>query len=296
MTTPHWADPFSPEGLREAVARVLTGTNYRLFFEGVTRTKLIDAYRRLVVLSRLYADDDERWRTYITELLADPAEGGLRRWLLGLTNKTAENLGVRVPDYPELFSQLMVDLEQWPPELEPRETALLLWCGAATLTIRGSQKARIGKALERSVARAALAVIGLQQGEHFWLDIGADQEVARQTDAEVATPRGRMRMEVGLIGVGNPEVIGDKVGRMDRNGVILFDVLPARSTMWQTAEQKGVKLIQMRNNHPVEELRVHLATLGVSVQSQPITVEEVQQRTLAMDLDHFEHASSDSTN
>ena len=285
---PRWLDPFSPEGQREVVAKVLSGTNYRLSFESLTRAKLIDTYAELTEIARRYPTDDEQWRDEIRELLADPAKGDLRVWLLGLTRKTAQNLGMRMEEYPSLFERLMAELQDGSDQQAPRETALLLWCGAATLTVRGSQKARIGKAMERSLARAALTAIGLEGDEDFWLDIGADQEVTRQTDDEVATPRGRVRMEVGLIGVGNSEVIGDKVGRMDRNGVILFDVLPANSVMWNTAAQRGVKLIQLRNNNPVEELRQHLALLGVSVTTDPVTVEQVEQTVLDMGAECFQ--------
>ncbi len=177
--------------------------------------------------------------------------------------------------------------------MESRETALLMWCGAATLTIRGSAKAKAGKALELSIARAALNVIGLTEDVDYWLDISADEEVNRQTDAEIATPRGRVRMEVGLIGVGNPEVIGDKVGRMERNGIVMFDILPPKSAMWGTAEQRGVKLIQLRNNNPVEELRTHLSSLNVaSVADQQFTPAYVEQAVLEMNLDHFQPRGS----
>lgn len=273
--------------MREAVSKVLTGTNYRLFFEPITRAVLIDTYGQLAALARRHQGDDGQWKAEMSDLLADPSVGPLRQWLLGLTKKTAQNLGLSVSEYPKAFEQLMDELSNCPAGLEPRESALLLWCGAATLTIRGSQKSRIGKALERSCAGAALSVIGLEENNDYWLDIGADQEVARQVDAEVATPRGRVRIEVGLIGVGNTEVIGDKVGRLDRNGVVLFDALPANSAMWATAQQHGVQLIPMRNNNPVEELRQHLLSLGVVVQTDPIDVAEVEERTLSMALDRF---------
>ena len=94
-------------------------------------------------------------------------------------------------------------------------------------------------------------------------------------------------MEVGLIGRGNSEVISDKVGRMERNGVILMDILPANSTAYRTAENRGVKLIQLRNNHPVEELRQHLAYLEVNVQEDSISIEEVEKRVLSMPLSAF---------
>ncbi len=42
-------DPFSPEGIREAVAKILGGHNYRLFFEDVTKRRLIATYRNLPI-------------------------------------------------------------------------------------------------------------------------------------------------------------------------------------------------------------------------------------------------------
>ena len=215
--------------------------NYRLFYEGVTRRQLIETYKALAELARQHPGNDEEWKESVRELLRERGKGkeeqDLRRWLIGLTKKTVENLGVKVADYVSVFDQMIADIEHAPSDVATRDTALLLWCGAATLTIRGSQKSKIGKALEKSIARAALTIIGLrEEAGQFRLNIEADEEVSRETDAEIQTPRGYVRMEVGLIGKGNPEVIGDKVGRMDRNGVILFDTLPAKSAMWNTAE------------------------------------------------------------
>ena len=287
---PQWEDPFSPEGIRQATSKILTGMNFRLFYEGVTRRKLIKTYRELAELARQHPHDDEEWKQSIRTMLREgtPEERNLRHWLLGLTKKTADNLGVKTEDYPTVFDQMIADIEEYPSDIKTRDTALLLWAGAATLTIRGSQKAKIGIVLEKSITRAALTIIGLSEDhEQFRLDIEADEEVSRQTDAEIQTPRGFMRMEIGLIGKGNPEVIGDKVGRMDRNDVILFDTLSATSTMWDTAEQRGVKLIQLRNNNPVEELRQHLANLNVPVQPEPISPEEVEKRVMEMPLQAF---------
>ena len=288
---PQWEDPFSPGGKREATSKILTGMNFRLFYEGVTRRKLIKTYRELAELARQHPHDDEEWKESVRTLLREgtPQERSLRYWLLGLAKKTATNLGVKTEDYPGVFDQMIDDIEEYPSDIKTRDTALLLWSGAATLTIRGSQKAKIGIALEKSIARAVLTIIGLSEEEgQFRLNIQADEEVSRQTDAEIRTPRSAVRMELGLIGEGNPEVIGDKVGRMSRNDVILFDTLSATSAMWDTAEQRGVKLIQMRNNHPVEELRQHLANLSVSVQSASISPEEVEQRVMEMPLEAFE--------
>ena len=95
-------------------------------------------------------------------------------------------------------------------------------------------------------------------------------------------------MEVGLIGEGNPEVIGDKVGRMKRNDIILMDLIPAKSTAYRTAEHAGVRLVQLRNNHPVEEVRQHLAKLNVDVRRNPITPDKVERRVLKLPLRVFE--------
>ena len=288
---PKWADPFSPEGARTATAKILTGRNYRLFYEDATRRTLIETYRELAELARRHPENNSEWKAHIRDMVAsgDVQDRRMRQWLIGLTKKTATNLGVKVSDYPSVFDDVMADIEAVADHnTDQRELALLLWCGTATLTIRGSQKAKIGKLLEVAIARAALTCIGLQeQRSDFRLNVDADEEVDRETDAEIRTPRGFVRMEVGLIGVGNSEVIGDKVGRMDRNGIILMDMIPAKSTAYRTAEHDGVKLIQLRNNHAVEEVRQHLYDLRVAVQPGSITPEQVEHRVLDMPLSAF---------
>ncbi|WP_425153939.1 CfrBI family restriction endonuclease [Candidatus Palauibacter sp.] len=187
MNQPAWIDPFSPGGLRAATAKILTGTNYRLFFEDVTRRRLIDAYVELAEIARRHPTDDDSWRSEVKALIRDGSgQAPLRYWLIGLARKTAQNMGLRVADYPVVFDQMVDEIREMPANLAMRETVLLMWAGAATLTIRGSQKARIGKALEKAIARAALTIIGLSEAEEaFRLNIRADREVERETDAEV---------------------------------------------------------------------------------------------------------------
>ncbi|MBN2010308.1 CfrBI family restriction endonuclease [candidate division KSB1 bacterium] len=73
------------------------------------------------------------------------------------------------------------------------------------------------------------------------MNIERDLEVDREADAEVESRRGRLRIEVGLIASGNQEVIEDKISRVGRNGIILFDILGSRTRVYQTAENNGVK-------------------------------------------------------
>lgn len=287
---PRWVAPYSPEGTREATAKVLTGVNYRLFYEEATRRLLIESYRELAALAHRHAGDEEAWRKSIRELIQEGnhQDRRIRHWLIGLTKKTADNLGLAPSEYPALFDRMLELIDENNPGVNQRELALLLWAGSATLTIRGSQKSRTGKTLERAIAHAALTIIGLDETNgDFRTNVGADEEIDRETDAEVRTPRGYVRIEVGLIGRGNSEVISDKVGRLGRNDVIIMDILPTQSAAYHTAENQGVRLIQLRNNHPVEELRLHLAGLRVPVSSDPISVEEVERRVLAMPLTAF---------
>ena len=271
-------------------AKILTGGNYRLFFEDATRRTLIETYRELAKLAKIYPKDDEKWRAQLRKMVetGNMEDRRMRQWLIGLTKKTATNLGIQESDYPSVFDDVMSSIEKASRPQEKREMALLLWCGTATLTIRGSRKAKIGKLLERAVAGAALTVIGLREAEDYRLNVGADREVGRETDAEVKTPRGWIRIEVGLIGKGNSEVINDKVGRMNRHGIILMDMIPENSTAYNTAHDRGVRLIQIRNNHPVEEMRQHLVQLCKRVQKDPISPQEVKQRVLNLPLSAFQ--------
>ena len=279
-------DPFSPEGIREACSKILEGHNYRLFFENVTKRKLIATYKELAALVMKDEPDDDKWKENIIARI-ESEKSYLKNWLIGLTRKTAQNLEISKDDYPGLFIDLIQEIESQSKQMGVRDTALLIWCGAATLTVRGSQKAKIGKALEKGIARSALTIIGLDEDKNdFTLNLMPDEEVDRETDVEIRTKRGSVRMDVGMIGEGNPEVIDDKISRVGNNGIVLFDKLSPNSNAWANAEKRSVKLIQMRNSNPVEELRQHLEPI-VSVTLDNVPHNEVTNRVLAMDVSRF---------
>ena len=52
MTTPNLYDLNSAEGVRQIVAALCQGYNYRLYTEGQTRTELLDAYGWLAAVRR----------------------------------------------------------------------------------------------------------------------------------------------------------------------------------------------------------------------------------------------------
>ncbi len=98
--SPEWVDPFSPRGTRLATAKILTGRNYRLFYDGATRRTLLETYRELAALARMHPSNSAAWQDHIRELISNHKleDKRLREWLIGLRKKTASNLGVRVAD------------------------------------------------------------------------------------------------------------------------------------------------------------------------------------------------------
>ena len=88
-----------------------------------------------------------------------------------------------------------------------------------------------------------------------------DVEVPREIDAEILSRRGRIKVEMSLIGQGNQEVIEDKISRVRSNGMVIFDKIGPNSNAFQTARDSQVEFIQIRNNHPLEEMYSYLAPL-----------------------------------
>lgn len=265
MTLPRLYDLTSAAGLREIVAALCLGYNYRLYTEGETRNQLLAAYRELIgILRDLPADADyAEWMAALRSEI-DKADGALEWWLLGLGRKTADNLGItrntRFTFLEEVGQHLLAVTEGHDgPSFE--DAMLMLWAGAATLTIRGSRKSTAGKTLERAFLRAALTVLGMEEGTDFWLNMERDAEVPREIDAEVSSRRGRIRVEMGLIGQGNQEVIEDKIMRVGTRGMVIFDRIGPRSNAHLTAANNQVAFIQIRNNRPLEAIYNHLTDL-----------------------------------
>lgn len=256
--TPNLYDLNSAEGVRQIVAALFQGYNYRLYTEGQTRNQLRDAYQQLTaVRQRLPADAGHtEWMAAIQAEL-DTAGNDLAWWLLGLTNKTAQNLGIRRDerlDYLDEVARHVREVVANSPDGSFDDAMLMLWAGAATLTIRGSRKSTAGKTLERAFLRAGLTILGLEEGADFWLNMQRDAEVPREIDVEVASRRGRIRVEMGLIERGNQEVIEDKITRVGTGGMVTFDQIGPRSNARQTAENNQVGFIQIRNNRPLTEM------------------------------------------
>lgn len=258
MTTPTLYSLDSADGVRQIVAALFQGYNYRLYTEGQTRRDLLEAYRRLGAVRQRLPEDagPAEWVTAVQSEL-ERGEADLALWLLGLTNKAAQNLGLRRDDrarYLEEIAAHIRSLTAAAPGLQFEDAMLQLWAGAATLTVRGSRKSTAGKTLERAFLRAGLSLLGLAEGADYWLNMQRDAEVGREIDGEIASRRGRIRVEMGLIGVGNQEVIEDKINRVGPGGMVIFDQLGPKSSAWHTAANQQVAFIQIRNNRPLTEM------------------------------------------
>ena len=97
--TPNVYDLSSTTGVRQIVAALYQGYNYRLYTEGQTRSQLLEAYRQLIAVRQRLpsnAEYDEGMAAVGSEL--ETSSNDLAWWLAGLTNKTAQNLGVRRED------------------------------------------------------------------------------------------------------------------------------------------------------------------------------------------------------
>ena len=94
--TPNLYDLNSADGVRQIVAALFQGYNYRLYTEGQTQNQLLDAYQRLIAIRQRLPTDASHtsWMTAVRAEL-DQSGNDLAWWLLGLTNKTAQNLGIR---------------------------------------------------------------------------------------------------------------------------------------------------------------------------------------------------------
>lgn len=107
------SDPFSPQALRKLTYHLLMGRNYRLLTEPNTKGKLLATFLWLSEIQ------EEAKQTYgpdwIKALFSDifaqknrPKElQNLLYWMMGLTQKTAINLGLKREDYPEILQETL---------------------------------------------------------------------------------------------------------------------------------------------------------------------------------------------
>lgn len=273
------SDPFSPKALRKLTYHLLLGRNYRLLTEPNTKGHLFTTFLWLSDIQQAAQKKyGTKWINGLFKEIYDQQTHSkelknLLFWIMGLTQKTAINLGLKKEDYPEIiletieyFNKLFSTINR---DDFKDKAWLLLMAGSATLNIRGSLKSKIGKQFERVFIRSILNILGFKENESFWMNVERDMEVERESDAEVETKRGRIRIECGLIAAGNQEVIEDKIARVGRNGILIFDKLGTKTRVYQTADNYGVRLVQIRNCNPLLDIHRHLQPI-VKIELKPL--------------------------
>ncbi|MBN1804732.1 MAG: CfrBI family restriction endonuclease [Sedimentisphaerales bacterium] len=292
------SDPFSPTALKRLTHNLLLGGNYRLLTEDNTKGQLVATFLWLSQLQK--QAKKKHGSNWLQRLFEDiyskkriPPEMKLFvYWIMGLAQKTAKNLGLKKDDLPSFFNETVTYINQLLKQIKKErfkdEAWLMMMAGAATLSIRGSKKSEVGKKFEGVFLRSLLSILGFTENENFWMNVGRDLEVGREADAEVQSRRGRIRMDMALIASGNQEVIEDKIGRVGRNGIVIFDILGSKSQVYQTAQNNGVKLIQIRNCEPLLDTYRHLGNLvRFKLNKPPRTPEAIQQAVDALPISIF---------
>lgn len=295
---------YSASEVRKIVLTILLGKNYRILTESATSLE-ISCYMDwlLSVCHKAKNEYGDNWLTELQKLCSATRKSQeakwLRIWLMGLALKTRVNLGIKIDEIESYLIRTKTSsdalfenqanatsLQLYTNGLTPVMLSigdsvwLLQVAGAAVLTLRGSKKSAIGKLLEKAIAKACLTALGLNEGSDFQLNLAADTEVDREIDAEISTRRGRVRVDVALIGTGNQEVSEDKLGRVGRNGIVLVDKLGSNSKVPTNAARAGVHLTIIQNNLPLTDLYNHLVNLmpdGVTLRQPPTNKNRLKQ-------------------
>ena len=227
----------------------------------------------------------------------------VRHWLMGLTGKSVQNVlrsdKGSLDGFAESFDKaILAAADQLESMLGPLQMSLnvgghqsrnaisqLSWrealrimttVGCAELAIRGSDKSRYGKLFERLVLGSVLTILGFtldtsgkKKRKAFWL---SDTSGDRECDATLIVEPGRVaRFDIGFIGIGNPEIVRDKLSRFarevergERNSssttIVIVDRYPTgpRANSRQLAEQSGAVLVQMSMSFWPRELATAL--------------------------------------
>ncbi|MGI8588779.1 MAG: CfrBI family restriction endonuclease [Chloroflexia bacterium] len=219
----------------------------------------------------------------------DKASTWVAQWLIGLTGKSVQNV---LRSNPEQVQEYIRDFEAaieraaakcredlgdlkmtlgfvedgmgQRVELDWRDiNRLTTAIGTQTLSIRGSEKSLYGKLFEKLILGSFLTILGFQRvnpatnmktEKIFWL---SDSSENRESDATLLIQPGRLvRLDIGFIGRGNPEISKDKLSRYTREmeiagsshssvTFIIVDRLPETSKTRQAAEKIGAEIVQM---------------------------------------------------
>ena len=288
------------ETARQAILEVLRGENIRTQTEPMTRRRVAIATGAIIYMFAKAWSEKDNFTEIMSELAIEQMTAISQsqkdvfwpaQWLLGLTGKSIQNVlrsdeGHRtryIKDFEaavedaakrckEDFGEISMSLGYVINGENRKNIKPLTWkditrlstaIGAATLTIRGSEKSTYGKLFERLIMGAVLNILGFRHVANarsgrikkvFWLSDSSD---LRECDATIRIKMGRLaRFDIGFIGRGNPEIMKDKLTRyareLEQGGAIVYshnfiivDKMPDTSRTAEAALRARTEIIQM---------------------------------------------------
>jgi hypothetical protein len=310
------------ETARQVILAALRGENIRTQTEPLTRRRVAIATGAMIYLFAKGWAEVDSFTENISALALEQMDNTSQsqkdtfwpaQWLIGLTGKSIQNV---LRSNPELRQSYILDFETAVEEAAKRceedfgnismnlgyvangelrqninalgwkdLTRLSTSIGAATLTIRGSEKSTYGKLFERLIMGSVLTILGFQHVENsqshkaekvFWLSDSSD---VRECDATIRLRPGKLaRFDIGFIGRGNSEIMKDKLTRyaneIEQNGkanfsqtFIIVDKMPETTKTLEAAKKSGSEIVQMSMQFWAVELAKRLKNrLGYSAE------------------------------
>lgn len=298
-------DALGEEGLRSLVFNVLCGGNVRDITEFMTRNRLMISNASILKLLCDINHGENTTDNYLDflgkslQLAANDNQRLLPLWLMGLTKKGLDNIVRGRENLNDYTNKLTNTFEEVIPLLESNfgkiEGTISLngkpinvdWeffnnlftaIGAQTLTVRGSSKSMSGKLFEKLILGAALTLFGFEycskvpetvdpSKKLFWLSSSEEEE--REIDATVVYNQKAVRIDIGFIGKGNPEISTDKmtrfrsesnIGKIDHSTktIVIVDTIGTNSHMSSIAESIEGYAIEMKNELWVKQFSANL--------------------------------------
>jgi hypothetical protein len=290
------------DAVKNAIKKILIGGNVRDITEPLTRERLFYTYAT-ILLTILNANEKEDdlfkniskliHRDNLTKLSAQ--EKSYINWFVGLTGKSIQNV-IRdnpsnllrfIDDFGKHCDRIVENIKNEFGDISGfikfKNTELpIKWksmiyvftaVGTSTLAIRGSEKSLYGKLFEKLILGSMLEVLGFEYVDKdkskknknvFWLSSQNDD--TRESDATILLELGSaVRIDIGFIGRGNPEIALDKVSRFERefelNGIhyysstiVIVDTIGERSKIVELARRIKGHIIQMNMSNWLKDI------------------------------------------
>lgn len=319
------------ETARQVILAVMLGENIRTQTEPLTRRRVAIATGAMIYLfAKGWASHDD-FTEKLPALALQQMDGVSQsnkavfwpaQWLIGLTGKSIQNV-LRshsdsrkgyIRDFEkavneasiicqEDFGDISLSMGCFIDGESKKNIRNLSWkdltymstaVGAATLTIRGSEKSTYGKLFERLIMGSVLTILGFEHVENsqshkaekvFWLSDSSD---VRECDATIRLRPGKLaRFDIGFIGKGNSEITKDKLSRfaseIEQSGksnyshsFIIIDKLSQTSKTIEAAGKSGAVIIQMSMQYWALELATRLQErLGYSAEILSLSEDQI---------------------